>query len=51
MKNYSTPHHSPSEEGLNFIKTFARIYSPAKDNETEARTMSRWLSKSPTGKC
>lgn len=51
MKNISTSNYAPSEDGLNFIKTFARLYAPEKDNEAEARTMARWLSKPPTGKC
>lgn len=51
MKNHSTPPLSPREEGLKFIQTFARLYSPEADNETEARHMARWLSKTPAGKC
>lgn len=51
MKNISTHHGSPSDERLNFIQAFARLYSPEKDNETEARMMARWISKSTTGKC
>ena len=51
MKDISTSHHSPSEEGLNFIKTFARLYSAEKDNEAEARLTAHWLTKTPVGKC
>lgn len=51
MKDISTSIYSPSEKGLNFLKMFARLYSPEKDNEAEARIMAKLLSKTSAGKC
>lgn len=39
MQNF-TPHlHAPRKESLQFIRTFARLYSPRENNELEARQL------------
>ena len=50
--NHSTPKNfHPRKESLNFLKIFARLYSPAENNEFEARKMARALALAPEARC
>lgn len=41
MNHFTLKKSSAGENSLNFIRAFARFYSPEKDNEVEARQMAR----------
>lgn len=47
-----TPHHrAPREECLNFIRAFARLYSPESDNEQEARLLAKAIAYNTMPEC
>lgn len=49
---YFTPANaSPREEHLNFLRAFARLYSPVTDNESEARALARMVARSTRQPC
>jgi len=51
MQNITPTLRSPRNESLQFIRAFARLYSPYKENEAEARRMAHALAYGTTANC
>lgn len=51
MQDSTLTHQLPSERTLRFIRAFARIYSPTRSNEAEARSLARSLAYGTIASC
>lgn len=51
MKHFTPTSTSPREEGLSFIRAFARLYSPSRNNEAEARNLAKNVARTSLAPC
>lgn len=51
MNHFTHQNNSPRKECLNFLRTFARLYSPETDNEHEARRMAHDIAYGMVPEC